>query len=198
MVLPRRGLVAGVLLAAVLAGRPCEAKPCPPTKTPVALLREGYDAFEGVVVDRWNEIIVDPFRERPDERRRILTLRSYRFQVTRIWSGVAEASDITERELQHGWYEGATYWKGTYPTYDVGERYLVFTALHDTPPHRFSSSCLPGARGDDIPALAAQLGAPRQTYGLPPPASTPFWQQPVRRAREWIEVLTALIQLAVD
>jgi hypothetical protein len=182
-----------VLLAVTFGGvSSADARPCPPMKPPAQVMRDGYGVFEGVVVDRWNEIVADPSSQ-PPYRRTLRRLRSYRFHVLRDWT--AWSPEVT---LTHGWYEGTPYWEGTYPTYRLGERYLVFSVLHDSPGHHFSSSCLPGATGDAIPALAAQLGPPRGTYGLPQPATMPFWQQPVRRAREYRGALLALIMKAVD
>jgi hypothetical protein len=186
---------AGALLTAVLVATPAaDAEPCPKTKPPAQLLRGGYFVFEGVVVDRWNEIVVDPF-EGPRRRPTLRTLRLYRFQVERSWTWVEGHGGVREVELTHGWYDGPR-WSGRYPTYEIGERHLVFAASHDMPPHAFSSRCLPGATGDDIATLAGQLGPPKATYAMRPPTPAPFWQQPVRRAREYAQTLRALIIVA--
>jgi hypothetical protein len=189
------GLVASALLTASagVAARASEGRPCPRGLPPAQMVREVSHVFEGVVVDRSNEIIADPFTDGGRTKRQLRTLRSYHFRVLRNWTGSSR-----EFVLTHGWYEGARGWTGRYPDYDFGTRYLVFASSHDMPAHTFTSSCLPGASGDAIPALAAQLGPPRATYEVPPAAPGPFWQHPVRRAREYMEALRALIQVAVD
>lgn len=120
--------------------------------------------FEGIVVDRWTEFVKYRGLVRP--------LHNYQFHVVRRWDRL----DAPHEYLTQGRYD----W-GEYPTYQVGERYLVFANSHDSPPHTFAPPCSPGAAGEEVPALAARLGPPRRIYVAPPQLDASEWL--VRRAR---------------
>jgi hypothetical protein len=189
------GLALLVLLTAThgVSARASADGPCPPAKPPAHMVRQVSHVFEGVLVDRWNDVIADRSDRRPRTRRHLRVLRSYRFQVLRSWTDRSPSIELT-----HGWYEGSPYGKGMYPDYQLGERCLVFAVVHDSPAHSFTSSCLPGAKGADIDRLAAELPPPLATFELAAPPRQPFWTAPARRAGEYAEALRALLMIAVD
>jgi hypothetical protein len=160
------GLASAVWVACPATDQPSRAAaaPCPPSMSPIDAWRQGAFVFEGIVVDQWPHTgVIDG---------RVLTLRSYRFYVLRSWKTLAAPTV----QLDHGWSEGTPHLRGTYRRFEHGGRYLVFATSHDMPPSTFTTSCMPGAEGADIAAMAAQLGPPLATF---PEAGRPrltFWR----------------------
>ncbi len=176
-----------VTALAGVGGVACGSQPtsCPPP-VGVADVRRYAGVFEGIVVDHWNETLIDGDGWR--------TLRQYRFQVQRNWTKGAVGND---RHLTQGWYQGQPYMRGTYPVFERGHRYLVFVVAHDAPAHAFTTSCQPGAEGDHIARLAAQLGPPAETFEEAPQLDPPFWQPAERAAEDSTRAIMQVIHHAV-
>ena len=174
-------VAAAALCALGGLARQAGADPCASIRaTPVEqLARQVSQAFEGVVVDDWSEVVQD--------RSRLRVLRHYTFRVVRNWSSNAPTLLLT-----HGWY---TLPPGViYPVFERGQRYLVFANFHDMPAHTFTASCYPLAAGDAVPALAARLGPPVATF---PDVDGPAMPLRTRLARDILINVRATVTLIV-
>jgi hypothetical protein len=102
--------------------------------------------------------------------------------VLRNWSSARRGG--RGPELIHGLYEGERYMQGTYRAFERGHRYLIAAITHDSPPHTFTTSCFPGAEGDAIAAMAAELGPPLAAFEPQPLPDVPFWLPLARDAQD--------------
>jgi hypothetical protein len=180
------GLASAVWLmrrSTTLTSTAAASLPCPPSVSPLEAWRRGLFVFEGIVVDRW------PHTTRTGDGR-VVTIRKYRFHVVRSWSRLSAPAI----ELNHGWSEGTPYLRGRYRVFERGGRYLVFAGTYDMPPSTFSTSCMPGAEGADIAAMAARLGPPVATFSEAGRPHVPFWVPVGRAALDWVRI----VSIAVD
>ncbi len=180
-----------LVLAIAVAGGGAAAcssppKPCPRSEV-MADVRRFAAVFEGIVVDQWDETLIDGDGWR--------TLCHYRFQMLRNWTKGALGD---ERHLTQGLYTGQAPMRGTYRVFERGHRYLVFAVAHDSPPHAFTTSCQPGADGHDIADLAARLGAPEGTFEAALPAEPPLWQPLDRATEDALGIVRQLIHHAAS
>jgi hypothetical protein len=181
-------LVSAVWVVRVASNQPSSAAtplPCAPAVSPIDAWRRGAFVFEGFVFDKRPRSFVF------DGRR--LTLQSYRFYVLRSWSKLA-SPDV---ELTHGWSEGTPFMRGRYRTFEHGGRYLVFAVSHDMPPSTFTTSCMPGAEGADIAAMAAQLGPPLTTFPERDRPRLTFWRPLAWSALDAIDRVKLVIDNAI-
>jgi hypothetical protein len=175
-------LAAGVAVAATVAaaavgllGRSSPPQPCLWSPT-LAEAKRSMFVFEGIVADRWDETVLDNTWQ-------VRRLRTYRFHVLRNWSSTSGGSGRGP-EFIHGLQEGERYMQGTYRTFERGQRYLIAANTVDSPPHTYTTSCFPGAEGDAIAAMAAELGPPLATFEPRPLPAAPFWLPLARGAQD--------------
>lgn len=176
----------GLCVAGVWTWRSVPPGPCVWSPTLAQAVRSGL-VFEGIVVDDWTDTVID-------HAWRIRRLRVYRFQVLRNWASAAGG----HRDLEHGWYAGERYMRGTYRSFQRGRRYLVVATTHDSPGHAFTTSCFPGAEGAQIETMAAELGPPLATFEEGPLPHVPFWRPLVYAAEDAARIGFVLAHRAID
>jgi hypothetical protein len=155
---------------------------CAPNPPIEESARYASDLFEGIVVDKWTDLL--------PTRKGLVREDHYRFQVVRAWQHQAPRREVL---LTHAFLEGYTY-----HSFELGRRYLVFAILHDMPAQLFAARCSPMAEGEDIAILAERLGPPIVTFYDTNVIEVPVRTRLARHARNALAIAVQSILPALE